>query len=72
MTEMEDLFKKARGKRESSTLEYKLCKVKLSKDLWETIFAFSNTKGGLVLIGYEEILAKLCSSRYEKSFSSIG
>lgn len=55
MTEMEDIFKRTKGKRESSTIEYKLCKLKLSKDLWETVSAFSNTKDGLILLGYEEI-----------------
>ena len=55
MTELEDIFKRARGKRESSTIEYKLCKLKLSKDLWETVSAFSNTHDGLILLGYERI-----------------
>lgn len=55
MTEMEDIFKRTRGKRESSTIEYKLCKLKRSKDLWETVSAFSNTHDGLILLGYERI-----------------
>lgn len=58
MTELEDIFKRTRGKRESSTIEYKLCKLKLSKDLWETVSAFSNTKDGLILLGYEKIKDK--------------
>ena len=55
MTELEDIFKRTGGKRESSTIEYKLCKLKLSKDLWETVSAFSNTHDGLILLGYERI-----------------
>ncbi|MEM2875218.1 MAG: ATP-binding protein [Candidatus Hadarchaeales archaeon] len=43
------------GGRESSKIEYKLCKSSLSKDLWETISAFSNEGGGLILLGYERV-----------------
>jgi len=42
--------------REGSTIEYKLCKSELSKDIWETISAFSNEGGGVILLG---ILSKL-------------
>lgn len=41
--------------REGSTIEYKLSKSQLSKDIWETISAFSNEVGGLILLGYEKI-----------------
>jgi ATP-dependent DNA helicase RecG len=43
------------GGRESSKIEYKLCKSSLSKDLWETVSAFSNEGGGLILLGYERV-----------------
>lgn len=42
------------GNIESSTLEYKLCRHELSKDLWETVSAFSNEGGGTILLGYDE------------------
>jgi len=44
--------------REGSNIEYKLCKSELSKDLWETISAFSNEGGGVILLGYEKIRDK--------------
>lgn len=40
--------------RESSTIEYKLSKSELSRDIWETISAYSNEGGGLILLGYEK------------------
>ncbi len=40
--------------REGPNIEYKLCKSELSKDLWETVSAFSNEGGGFILLGYEE------------------
>jgi len=56
-TEIGELLKKVKEgiRREGSTIEYKLCKSELSKDLWETISAFSNEGGGLILLGYEKI-----------------
>jgi len=43
------------GSIESSQVEYKLCKSKLSKDVWETVSAFANDGGGLILLGYKKI-----------------
>jgi len=40
--------------KEGSTCEYKLSATKLSKDIWETVSAFSNTEGGTILLGYKE------------------
>lgn len=57
--EVEDLLKAVKEGigRESSSIECKLCKSELSKDLWETISAFSNEGGGLALLGYEKRIA---------------
>ena len=52
MDNLREILKKYGG-RESHKLEYKLCKSELSKGLWETISAFSNEDGGLILLGYE-------------------
>jgi len=59
-TEIEELLKAVKEGtcREGSNIEYKLCKSELSKDLWETISAFSNESGGLILLGYEKIRDK--------------
>ncbi len=37
---------------ESSHIEYKCCRDHLSKDIWETVSAFSNEEGGRILLGY--------------------
>ncbi len=37
-----------RGKSEGQDIEYKLCRHELSKDLWETVSAFSNEGGGVL------------------------
>ncbi len=42
------------GGKESFKIEYKLCKNKLSKDIWETVSSFANTSGGLILLGYKK------------------
>ncbi|OQX20643.1 MAG: hypothetical protein BWK75_04660 [Candidatus Altiarchaeales archaeon A3] len=39
---------------EITNIEYKLCKTELSKDLWETVSAFSNEGGGVIFLGYDE------------------
>ena len=52
-TKIKKIFRKLKG-REGHNIEYKLCKSKLSKDLWETVSAFSNECGGFILLGYEE------------------
>ena len=41
------------GGRESSKVEYKASISKLSRDVWETVSAFSNEGGGIILLGYE-------------------
>jgi len=59
-TEIEELLKAVNEGtcREGSIIEYKLCKSELSKDLWETISAYSNEGGGVILLGYEKIRDK--------------
>lgn len=39
---------------ESKELEYKLSQNKLSKSFWETVSAFANTDGGLIVLGVSE------------------
>lgn len=39
---------------ETDRVEYKLCKVELSKSLWDTVSSFSNIGDGLILLGYEK------------------
>ena len=46
--------------REGSDIEYKLSKSRLSKDLWETVSAFSNEGGGFILLGYEKKEISMC------------
>jgi ATP-dependent DNA helicase RecG len=43
---------------EGPALEYKLSHEKLSKDIWETISAFSNSEGGTILLGFRSVKAK--------------
>ena len=42
------------GGRESWKIEYKRCRNQLSRSVWQTVSAFANTEGGLILLGYEE------------------
>ncbi|MFG5456763.1 RNA-binding domain-containing protein [Enterococcus faecalis] len=41
--------------KESWQLEYKKSQTSLSKDIWSTYSAFANTKGGIIILGVEEI-----------------
>ena len=38
------------GGRESWTIEYKRCRNQLSRSVWQTVSAFANTEGGLILL----------------------
>ena len=40
--------------REGQHLEFKLSTSGLSKDIWETVSAFSNEGGGIILLGYKK------------------
>lgn len=40
---------------ESSQIEYKLCESTLSRSIWESVSAFANEKGGVILLGYTRI-----------------
>jgi predicted HTH transcriptional regulator len=56
---------------EGSTIEFKHCKSELSRDIWETISAFSNEGGGLILLGYEKIKDKYVPVGYQERSGSI-
>ena len=43
------------GNKEGQCIEYKLSESALSKDIWETVSAFSNEGGGLILLGYKKV-----------------
>lgn len=40
--------------RDDSSVEVKECSRKLSKDVWESVSAFANTEGGLLILGVSE------------------
>ena len=52
----EELYKLIQrwGGRESWKIEYKKCQNQLPRSVWETVSAFANTEGGLILLGYRE------------------
>ncbi len=39
---------------DDSEVEVKECAASLSKDIWETVSAFANTSGGLIVLGISE------------------
>ncbi len=43
------------GGRESWRVEFKRCRNQLPKNIWQTVSAFANTSGGIILLGYEEV-----------------
>lgn len=65
----EKTIKAALLKGERVTLECKRAKVEVPKELWRSYSAFSNTIGGLILLGIEENLKEKDSS---KRFQIIG
>ncbi|WP_115728102.1 ATP-binding protein [Actinomyces culturomici] len=40
--------------RETAQIEVKACETKLSKSVWESVSAFANTSGGIVILGLSE------------------
>lgn len=55
MTEQEkDIREFICTKEEDDTLEFKEARRSLPKEFWETYFSFSNTKGGLIILGIKE------------------
>lgn len=65
----EKTIKAALLKGERVTLECKRAKAEVPKELWRSYSAFSNTIGGLILLGIEENLKEKDSS---KRFQIIG
>lgn len=51
--------------REDVQLEFKKSQSGLSKDIWETYSSFANTKGGLIILGVEEL-------KSEKKYKIVG
>ena len=43
------------GEKEGEHIEFKLSTSALSKDIWETVSAFSNEGGGIILLGYKKL-----------------
>ena len=60
MTDTKESVELFEGK-EGPKQEYKLSKTKLSKDIWETVSAFSNTEGGTIFLGFAEEKGKFAS-----------
>ena len=55
MTEQEkDIREFICTKEEDDTLEFKEARRSLPKEFWETYSSFSNTKGGLIILGVKE------------------
>lgn len=53
--ELEKLVQRLRAQRDDDArVEAKACGTSLSKDVWESVSAFANTSGGLLLLGLDE------------------
>ena len=52
--ELDVLLKQLNLVGEDIDLECKRCRRGLSRDVWETVSAFANTRGGLLLLGIRE------------------
>ncbi len=50
---------------ENRTLEMKKCKDTLPESVWETVSAFANTRGGVILLGVVEHKEKPLSDKFE-------
>ncbi len=54
-TEIRQLIERLRTLgRDDSQCEVKTCENELSKDVWESVSAFANTRGGILLLGLSE------------------
>ena len=53
---------------DDASVEVKACTNKLSADVWETVSAFANTAGGLIILGLNEAEGFVPSA----NFASIG
>lgn len=53
--ELTEIVKKLRFQRnDDENIEAKKCEAKLSSDVWESVSAFGNTSGGLILLGLDQ------------------